>query len=194
MKLNVKGLIEIGLFSILTFALIYISGFIGYIPAMMPFVPFFCGLISGPINFLYGNRINKFGMFFIHQLLISIGFSITGHYVFSLIGGLLSGVIGEFLLKENYNNEENLTLAFYGMSLIFMGNLLPIYLNRSDYMKILISQGYSIEFIKDLSKFLPDWSMLPVFLTGMIGIYLGLNLGKKILKKFSIKRIVVGNI
>lgn len=193
MKLNVKDLIEIGFFSVLTFILVYIIGFIGYIPAMMPFIPFFSGIISGPLNILYGSRINKSGMFFIHQLLISLGFLITGCYLFLIIGGLLSGVIGEFLLKENYNNDENLSLAFCGMSFIFMGNLLPIYLNRSDYMEILLSQGYSIEFIKNLSRFVPDWSMLPVFLTGIIGIYLGLIFGKKILKKISIKRITVEN-
>lgn len=194
MKLNVRDLINIGLFSVLTFILIYITQFIGLIPYMIPFIPFFCGLISGPINLLFGKKIYKSGMFFIHQLLISIGFLITGHCIFSLAGGLLSGVIGEFLLKENYNNKESISLAFYGMDLIFMGNLLPIYLNRSGYMEILIDKGYSIEFIKDVSKFLPDWSMLPVFLLGIGGIHLGLNLGKKIVKKISIKSKIVENI
>lgn len=58
MKLNVRDLVNAGAFSLLTVMAIWVGGMIGFIPVAMPFVPFACGLLSGPVFMLYSTKIH----------------------------------------------------------------------------------------------------------------------------------------
>ena len=47
--LNVRDLVNVGLFSVLIFIATFLSGMIGFIPVLMPVVPFVYGIVSGPV-------------------------------------------------------------------------------------------------------------------------------------------------
>ena len=51
--LNVRDLVNVGLFSVLIFIATFLSGMIGFIPVLMPVVPFVYGIVSGPVYMLY---------------------------------------------------------------------------------------------------------------------------------------------
>ena len=63
-RLNVRDLVNIGLFSILIFITTFIGGMIGFVPNLIPATTFVAGLVSGPVYMLYSTKIKKVGMVF----------------------------------------------------------------------------------------------------------------------------------
>ncbi|MEG2419559.1 MAG: MptD family putative ECF transporter S component, partial [Eubacterium sp.] len=112
-KLNVKDLINVGLFTVLIFIFTFVGGMIGFIPVLMPLVPFTCGLLSGPVDMLYATKIRKPGMLLIEQIIIAILFVVTGHGPWMLATAAVGGLIGECILKKgHYSSIKYARLAF----------------------------------------------------------------------------------
>src|SRR5699024_1105078 len=102
-KFTVKDLINAGLFSLLTLGAFYLSGMIGIVPVLMPFLPFTCALVSGPIFMLYSTRIDKFGMILIMGILFSLVFSASGHGGYIIPFGILISLLAEWVMSRgNY--------------------------------------------------------------------------------------------
>ena len=78
-RLEVKDLINIGLFSVLGFIFMMIGSFLAMVPVLMPVVPFAQGVLVGPVNMLYSTKIKKRGMIFIQSLLIALIYVAMGH-------------------------------------------------------------------------------------------------------------------
>lgn len=58
-RLNVRDLVNIGLFSILIFITTFVAGMIGFIPTLIPFTTFVTGIVSGPVYMLYFTKIKN---------------------------------------------------------------------------------------------------------------------------------------
>ena len=78
-RFGIRDLVNAGVFSLLTVMATWCGGMIGFIPVLMPLVPFACGLVSGPVFMLYSTKINKFGMIFIMGIIFGLVFSMSGH-------------------------------------------------------------------------------------------------------------------
>lgn len=78
-RLNVRDLVNIGLFSILIFITTFIGGMIGFVPNLIPATTFVAGLVSGPVYMLYSTKIKKVGMVFITTIILCLVFMATGH-------------------------------------------------------------------------------------------------------------------
>ena len=78
-RLEVKDLINIGLFSVLGFIFMMIGSFLAMVPVLMPVVPFAQGVLVGPVNMLYSTKIKKREMIFIQSLLIALIYVAMGH-------------------------------------------------------------------------------------------------------------------
>lgn len=187
-KLNVKDLINVGLFTVLIFIFTFIGGMIGFIPILMPLVPFVSGLLSGPINVLYATKIKKGGMLFIQQMIIAILFVVMGHGPWMIVTALVGGFLGEIILtKGRYRSVKHARLAFTAAALSGVGNWIPIFLARDKYIQHLVQAGYGQEYADKMMSVLPEWSLVPITLLGMIGTYLGCTIGIAILKKHFVK-------
>lgn len=187
-KLNVKDLINVGLFTILIFIFMFIGGMIGFIPILMPIVPFVGGLLSGPVSMLFASKIKKPGMLFIEQIIIALIFVFMGHGPWMLATAIIGGLLGEIILKKGqYGSIKYARLAFVVASLSGLGNWLPIFLAREKYMERLIELGYGQDYADKMISVLPSWSLVPIILLGMLGVYIGCTIGIAMLKKHFIK-------
>lgn len=187
-RLNLKDLINAGMFSVLILVTVFISGMIGFIPVTMPLIPFIVSLVSGSIYMLYTTKIKKFGMVLIMGILFSILFTASGHGVFAAPGILIASLLAEMVLKKGgYSSLKYSRLSYVVFSLYDAALVLPIYLSRDAYANKLIEQGYGKEYTEKLLGVMPSWSFLPVAIGGMIGAYIGCTIGIKILKKHFIK-------
>lgn len=183
-KLNIRDLVNIGLFSILIFITTFIGGMIGFIPTLIPLTTFVAGIASGPVYMLYFTKIKKTGMLFITTIILCLTFMATGHGIWILITGVIGGVLGELILKKGgYKNVKNARTAFLIQSIYTLGNWLPVYFARDSYIKQMLDMGYGEEFTKKMMSVLPEWSLIPLILLGMLGTYIGCTIGIKILKK-----------
>ena len=69
-KLEVRDLINVGLFAVLGFIFMLIGSFTAMVPVLMPIVPLVQGILVGPSNMLFSTKIKKPGMLFIQTMLI----------------------------------------------------------------------------------------------------------------------------
>lgn len=183
-KLEVKDLINAGLFSILIAVFYWCGGMIGYLPILMPIVPFVGAMVSAPVFMLYSTKINKFGMVLILGVVVGGLFAISGHGVYVLPGTILVALIAEYILKSgNYKSVKKSRLA-YTVFAVFAGfNLIPLYFARDAYVEQLLSSGYTKEFVNQMLSVLPSWSLIPIILLGCLGGFIGATFGIKILEK-----------
>lgn len=98
--LNVRDLVNVGLFSVLIFIATFLSGMIGFIPVLMPVVPFVYGIVSGPVYMLYFTKIKKAGMLFIQTIVVTLAFVATGHGPWVLLTAVIGGLLGEVVLRN----------------------------------------------------------------------------------------------
>ena len=187
-KFNVRDLVNAGVFSLLVVMAVWLAGMIGFIPVLMPLVPFACCLVSGPVFMLYSTKIDKFGMILIMGIIFGLVFSLSGHGALTLPLIVIIALVSEFIMKKgNYKSIKYARLTYMFFSLFSATNLLPLYIARDSYKENLISQGYKADFVEKLMSVMPTWSFVPIVALGILGAYLGCTLGIKILKKHVIK-------
>ncbi|KYM54277.1 hypothetical protein A2U06_00525 [Fusobacterium necrophorum subsp. funduliforme] len=183
-KLEVKDLINIGLFSVLGFIFMMIGSFLAMVPVLMPVVPLAQGILVGPVNMLYSTKIKKRGMVFIQSLLIALVYVAMGHGPWALLTAFVAGVIAEMILNSGeYTNINKARLAFSIAPLCALGNWLPIFISRNEYIKQMIEQGYNQEFIDKMLSVMPNWMIIVMAIGGIIGAYIGCSIGIAFLKK-----------
>ncbi|HGH7602118.1 TPA: MptD family putative ECF transporter S component [Streptococcus pyogenes] len=187
-KLNVRDLINAGLFAVLIFIATFVGGIIGFMPTLMPVVPLLQGIISGPVYMLYSTKIKKTGMVFIQTTVMSLAFFAMGHGPWVVLTGVIAGILAEMVLKKgNYTSVKQARFAFVVQSLWGLGNWLPIFFARDSYIKTMIDMGYGEEYAQKMMSVLPNWSLIPIILLGMIGTYIGCSIGIKMLRKHFVK-------
>lgn len=183
-KFGIRDLINAGAFSLLTIIATWCGGMIGFIPVLMPLVPFSCGLVSGPVFMLYSTKIDKFGMVLIMGIVFGLVFGMTGHGAIVLPAIVVLSLICEMILKSGgYKSIKTARLAYTVFMIFAAVNLIPIYFARDTYVQSLIDKDYGAEFAEKLLSVMPNWSVIPVVLLGMIGGYIGCTIGIKILNK-----------
>ena len=186
-KMNVKDLINTGLFTVLIGLATMITSFVGLLPFLMPFIPVFVGLVTGPIFMLYTTKIKKPGMFFICELLCGCLFGLTGHGLWTIFSYSVGGLIGEFFLRKGHYNSINAARwAISLASISCFGQMLPMYISRVAYEQTLIQQ-YGAEFAEECLKWMPMWSFFPILILAVVFTFIGCTIGIKMLKKHFVK-------
>lgn len=187
-KLNVKDLINVGMFTVLTIIFVFVGGMIGFIPILMPIVPMVGGILAGPVYMLFATKIRKAGMIFIQQMVLALVFVATGHGPWMLLTAGISGVLAEIIIRKgDYKSVHYARLAFTVASLSGSGNFFPIYFAREAYIEKMNAMGYGQDFADAMMSVLPYWSLIPIMLGGMLGMYIGCSIGIKMLRKHFVK-------
>lgn len=171
--LNVRDLVNVGLFSVLIFIATFLSGMIGFIPVLMPVVPFVYGIVSGPVYMLYFTKIKKAGMLFIQTIVVTLAFVATGHGPWVLLTAVIGGLLGEVVLRNGrYKSVKHARLAFSVQSIYGLGNWLPIYFARDAYIRQMLDMGYGEEYTQKMMSVLPNWTLPLIVILGMLGAYI----------------------
>ena len=141
--LNVRDLVNVGLFSVLIFIATFLSGMIGFIPVLMPVVPFVYGLCQGRYTCFILRKIKKRqGCFSIQTIVVTLAFVATGHGPWVLLTAVIGGLLGEVVLRNGrYKSVKHARLAFSVQSIYGLGNWLPIYFARDAYIRQMLDMG-----------------------------------------------------
>ncbi|MEG2418038.1 MAG: MptD family putative ECF transporter S component, partial [Eubacterium sp.] len=68
-----------------------------------------------------------------------------------------------------------------------LGNWIPIFFAREKYIEQMLLMGYGQEYADKMMGVLPNWSLVPITLLGILGTYIGCTIGIAILKKHFVK-------
>lgn len=185
-KLSGKDLINAGIFSAIYVVIIMlVACTVGMIPIGFLLLTFIVPFIEGIPMMLYLSKIKKFGMLLILQIVIGLAMIITGMGYDLLIWGIVTGIIGELILKATqYKKSMGCILAYAVSSICIAGNYVH-WLNASEeWLLETAAAGYGEEYMFAVAGYLDIWWVFP----GMIvlcfaGGFVGGLLGRKIMKK-----------
>lgn len=182
--LTIKDFINAAMFSVLTIAAFWTAGMLGFIPVLMPIVPFACSLAAGPVFMLYSTKIHKYGMLLILGALTAFVFSLSGHGLYVFLGAALCSLLAEEILKKGgYRSIRHARWAYTVFVALTGSIMLPLFIARDAYVQKLIDQNYGEEYARILISVLPYWSFPFIIFGACLGGYLGASLGIRLLKK-----------
>ena len=182
-KLQGKDLINIGIFNAIYFVIVFAVGMLGYIPIFIPLLSVLVLLIGGIPMMLYFSKINKFGMLTITGLPCGVLMLVTGMGYWSVLTGLIFGIIGDFMLKGfNYKNGKMEIVTYGVFSVWIVGNFIPVFIARDSYYQQLL-EGWGKEYADTLMRYMPTWIVPVLIIAALVSGLIGGMFGRKIFKK-----------
>lgn len=188
-KLQGKDLMNIGIYSAIYFAIVFVVAMLGYIPIMMPMLCVLVPIITGIPFMLFLTKVRKFGMIWIMSIIMGILMLLTGMAHYTLILSIFTGLFAELVYKSGaYKSSTKAVLTCGTFSMWVFGNFIPLFFNREAYWAA--RQSFGTEYITTLNSLMPMW-LCPVlliasFVCGILGGLLGKALLKKHFKKAGI--------
>ncbi|MDW4207830.1 MptD family putative ECF transporter S component [Staphylococcus saprophyticus] len=182
-KIDVKDLINIGLFTAVYFIFIAPPGILGIIPIFMLLLPAMIGLVGGIPVMLLITKTQKFGALTICGVVVSLLLAIMGHPWMALILSVPVIVIADMVMAMGqYKSWKLNSIGYIIFSFWPIGNLLPFYFMRNSYLAF-IQDKYGTDYEATVEG-LFSIGMIPIILiTTIIGAWIGAYIAKDILKK-----------
>lgn len=182
-KIDVKDLINIGLFTAVYFIFIAPPGILGIIPIFMLLLPAMIGLVGGIPVMLLITKTQKFGALTICGVVVSLILAIMGHPWMALILSVPVIVIADMVMAMGqYKSWKLNSIGYIIFSFWPIGNLLPFYFMRNSYLAF-IQDKYGTDYEATVEG-LFSIGMIPIILiTTIIGAWIGAYIAKGILKK-----------
>ena len=184
MKLSVKDLISVGLFSVIYFIGFMISGILGYIPICVVFLPFIAGVLGGIPFMLLAVKQQKSGAVTLLGLIAGLLSFLMGQTWMSIPFGLGFGLIADLIMKSgDFRSWTKNLIAYSVFTLWTIGTMLPMWIMRDSYFEASLSNGATEAYIDAVMKLTPTYMIAVIAVLGLVGGFLGASLGKAVLKK-----------
>jgi energy-coupling factor transport system substrate-specific component len=182
-RLNVKDLINIGVFTAIYFVLSFSCGMVGFIPVFMVVLPFMISVVTGIPFMLFLTKVTKFGMLTIMGTIIGLLMLALGHGWPMIVSGIGCGLIADLIMKlGEYKNWLKTLIGYCIFSEWSIGAMLPIWIMRDSYFAR-ARAGYGEEYSNALMALMADWVFPVMIVSVIVGGISGAYLGRAILKK-----------
>lgn len=183
-KLKIKDLVTIGVFTVIYFVLMFISGMIGIVPILYLAYPTVAGIITGIVIMLFMAKVQKPGGLFILGLICSLIVIAMGNTYVILVHALISMVIAEIIRKTGgYKSFKYNMLSFAIFNTWICGFLMQVLLAKDKVIEIAETRGMGYAYIMKLIALLNLSSMILVYIGAIVGGIIGAYIGKAFLKK-----------
>ena len=184
MKLSVKDLINVGIFSVIYFIMFTIAGILGYIPVFVVILPFIAGILGGIPFVLFVIKEQKFGAVTLMGLITGLLTFLVGQTWMSILFGLVFGFLGDSIMKSgNYKSWTKNILGYCVFTLWTIGTMLPMWIMRDTFFESYKENGGTDAYIEAVRAFTPNYMILVIIVLAILGGILGAWLGKIVLKK-----------
>ena len=183
-KLKIKDLVTIGVFTVIYFVLMFLSGMIGIVPILYLAYPAVAGIITGIVIMLFMAKVQKLWGLFILGLICSFIVIAMGNTYIILIHALISMVIAEFVRKiGGYKSFKYNMLSFTIFNTWICGFLMQILLAKDKVIEMAETKGMGYDYIMKLIALLNFRNMIFVYIGAIVGGIIGAYIGKVFLKK-----------
>lgn len=183
-KLKIKDLVTIGVFTVIYFVLMFLSGMIGMVPILYLAYPAVAGIITGIVIMLFMAKVQKPWGLFILGLICSFIVIAMGNTYIILIHAVISMVIAEFVRKiGGYKSFKYNMLSFTIFNTWICGFLMQILLAKDKVIEMAETRGMGYDYIMKLIALLNFRNMIFVYIGAIVGGIIGAYIGKVFLKK-----------
>lgn len=181
-KLKGKDLITVGIYSAISFVIIFAVALLGYIPIFMPLLTVIVPIINGTPFMLFLTKVKKFGMIWIMSIIMGTLMMLTGMGYWPLLISIISGFLAELIYRSgDYKSAAKGILAHGVYCFWIWGNFIPLFTNIEKYFST--RQDYGQEYIDTLTSLMPGWMCPTLFVACFVSGLLGGLIGKALLKK-----------
>jgi len=183
-KLVIKDLVTIGVFTVIYFVLMFLSGMVGMVPVLYLAYPTLAGVITGIVIMLFMAKVQKpWGLFILGLICGFIVIAMGNTYVI-LIHVVISMVIAELLRKKGeYKSFKCNMLSFAVFNTWICGFLMQILLAKDKVIGLAETRGMGHDYIMKLIALVNYRSMILVYIGAIVGGIVGAYIGKVFLKK-----------
>ncbi|MED5912351.1 MptD family putative ECF transporter S component [Streptococcus anginosus] len=183
-KLRMKDLVTIGVFTVIYFVVMFISGVVGVIPILYLANPAIVGITTGIVMMLFMAKIQK-------PLAVSILGIISALIVFAmgstyivLIHTIIIMVIAELLRKKGeYKSFKYNMMSFAVFNTWNCGIILQIALAKDRFIEMANARNMRQEFTTGLLNLINYRNLVLVYIAAIVGAIIGAYIGKLFLKK-----------
>ena len=183
-KLKIKDLVTIGVFTVIYFVLMFLSGMIGIVPILYLAYPAVAGIITGIVIMLFMAKVQKSWGLFILGLICSFIVIAMGNTYIILIHAVISMVIAEFVRKiGGYKSFKYNMLSFTIFNTWICGFLMQLLLAKDKVIEVAETRGMGYDYIMKLIALLNFRNMIFVYIGAIVGGIIGAYIGKVFLKK-----------
>lgn len=182
-KLDVKDLINVGIFSAMYYILLIIAGFLGYIPIFSALFPLVVALLCGIPFVLFLTRTKTFGMITIMGVLLGLLTFAFGQGWYSIVTGFLCGLLADLICKAGeYKSWKHMVVCFCVFSEWVIGSMLPMWIMKDNYFAMMRDmQGAA--FAESLESLITGRMLALLIVLTAVAAVIGAYLGKAVLKK-----------
>ena len=192
MKLTVKDLISIGIFSVIYFIGFMIAGMLGYIPVCVILLPFIAGVLGGIPFMLFVIKTQKFGAVTFMGLIVGLLTFLMGQTWMSILFGVVFAFVADFMMKaDDYKSTKKNMAAYAVYTLWTIGTMLPMWIMRAEFFESYRNNGGTDAYIDAVMKLTPPYMIVVIAVLGIVGAVIGAVIGKRVLKKHFIKAGIV---
>lgn len=183
-KLVIKDLVTIGVFTVIYFVLMFLSGMVGMVPVLYLAYPTLAGIITGIVIMLFMAKVQKpWGLFILGLICGFIVIAMGNTYVI-LIHVVISMAIAELLRKKGeYKSFKCNMLSFAVFNTWICGFLMQILLAKDKVIGLAETRGMGHDYIMKLIALVNYRSMILVYIGAIVGGIVGAYIGKVFLKK-----------
>lgn len=189
-RLEVKDLINVGIFTAIYFVIFMLATATGYIPVMSFAFTVVAALLAGIPMVLFFSRVKKFGMVTIMSVLLGLIVFVMGYGPIALGVAVGCGLLADLLLKAGgWKSWKYMLGAYVVLSLWPVGTLLPIVMMGSAYFegfRAAMGDTYVDESIAIL-QMISGWLIPVCVLLTAVAAVMGAYLGKAVLKKHFVR-------
>lgn len=182
-KLNVKDLINVGIFTVIYFILFFASGMLGYIPIFSVSIPLFLGILGGIPFALFLTKTGKFGAVTLMGTLVGLLCFFVGQHWISVVFGVGCGFIADLIFKAGEYKSWKMTLVGYCVFTQWViGSMLPMWIMRDVFFERAKTMA-SEEYLNEMMKLTSNWMLPVVVVLGILGAIIGAYIGRGVLNK-----------
>lgn len=182
-KLNVKDLINVGIFSAIYFVMFFISGMTGFVPIFAVIFPAILSILGGIPFMLFLTKTRKFGMITIMGILMGILTFLMGQSWIAIITGFICGLLADWIYKAGkYASWKHILSSYCIFSLWVIGSMLPMWVMKDAFFAG-VRAGQGAEFTDALLAYINSRVLLGIIVLTVLCAVAGAFLGRGILKK-----------
>ena len=182
-----KDLINVGIYTAIYLAVVFVIGATNAIPIMYPISMVIIPLIAGIPMMLYYTKIEKFGMLTITGAILAIFFYLSGYTWICVAFLLPTALIADIILKVGgYKKFGVIVISYMIYALGMLGGPANLWFAGESYWDG-IRESMGEQYAEQLSNYMPSWMLWVGIILVIIGATLGALLGRKMLKKHFVK-------
>ena len=185
--MKTKDIITTGIYTALYFVFLCLGTLLSVLlaySANMKYAPAFIALLAGTVYMLLIAKTKKFGCLILMSAVISVFFFMSGHFAFSFLPNLISGILADIIAKfGKYENKLYNLISYIVFSFGNLGPVIMIWVVRDSYIEHLVAIGKDTSYINEVMVNSDFSNVAWLSLTIIIGGLLGGLFGQYMLKK-----------